>query len=72
MDNPYNLRGTPVISNFILTSEHKKYIEDNQVIWSYHYNKNKADYKLQKQRQEKQRQRMNRMLLKKMLNESIN
>ena len=60
MDNPYNLRGTPVISNFVLTPEHKKYIEDNQVIWSYHYNKTRAEHKLQKQRAEKERQRINR------------
>jgi len=67
MENPYNLKGTPVISNFVLTPEHKKYIEDNQVIWSYYYNKNKADYKLQKQRQEKQRQRINRRKQKELI-----
>ena len=67
MENPYNLKGTPVISNFVLTPEHKKYIEDNQVIWSYHYNKNKADYKLQKQRAEKLRQRINRRKQKELI-----
>jgi hypothetical protein len=67
MENPYNLKGTPVISNFVLTPEHKKYIEDNQEIWSYHYNKNKADYKLQKQRAEKERQRNNRRKQKELI-----
>lgn len=67
MENPYNLRGTPVISNFILTEEHKKYIEDNQVIWRTEYNKTRSAYKLQKQRAEKERQRINRKKQKELI-----